>query len=223
VCVCVRARAHTRVCIHTHIHIYSVFPAPPVDCAPTECSKRGFRSNAERGGGFAHGAAGHGFVGHGELFARERRFPHCETHACRRAQTPPCLSHCPHRDVHGDASEPADRARVSVDRVAGARCRARMLRDVNNIYIYTACSQLRHTWAPPGEDHVGNNAQSVESGTLTAGKNVAWSLHCTQVILSAVLFASIPLGACPEEAGTVFQYLLHCLRTAPEAVGMDVR
>jgi len=46
------------------------------------------------------------------------------THACRRAQTPPCLSHCPHRDVHGDASEPADRARVSADHVAGARCRA---------------------------------------------------------------------------------------------------
>ena len=94
-------------------------PSAIVGCAPTECSRRGFGSNAE-----GHGAAGYGFEGHGGLFAGERRFPHCEAHACRRAQTPPCLSHRAHRDVHGGASEPADRARVSADRAAGARCRA---------------------------------------------------------------------------------------------------
>ena len=64
-------------------------------------------------------------------------------------------------------------------------------------------------------DAVGIAAQSVESGNFTAGKNVAWSLICAQVLFSAVLFASIPLGACPEAAGDgveVFQYLSRCLR-----------
>jgi len=88
-------------------------PPAIVGCAQTECSRRGFRTNTES----------HGFAGHEGLFAGERRFPHCRTHACRRAQTPPCLSHRPHRDVHGDASEPVDRARVSSDRAAVARCR----------------------------------------------------------------------------------------------------
>jgi hypothetical protein len=87
-----------------------------------------------------------------------------------------------------------------------------MLIYVNNKYIYTACSQRRQTWAPAEGDAVGIAAQSVESGNFTAGKNVAWSLICAQVLFSAVLFASIPLGACPEAAGTVFQYLSRCLR-----------
>jgi hypothetical protein len=103
------------------------------------------------------------------------------------------------------------------------------------IYTHIYCSarsQRRQTWALAEEDAVGIAAQSVESGNLasvesgnfTAGKNVAWSSDCTQVIVSAVLFASIPLGGCgPEAAGTMFQHPSRCLRTGPEAVGMDVR
>jgi hypothetical protein len=77
------------------------------------------------------------------------------------------------------------------------------------IYTHIYCSarsQRRQTWALAEEDAVGIAAQSVESGNLasvesgnfTAGKNVAWSLSCTQALFSAMLFASIPLGACPE-------------------------
>ena len=73
-----------------------------------------------------------------------------------------------------------------------------MLIYVNNKYIYTACSQRRQTWAPAEGDAAGIAAQSVGSGNFTAGKNVAWSLSCTQALFSAMLFASIPLGACPE-------------------------